>query len=421
MQHFRALPPRTVSSDEYSPFYYANDHFSAPVIDTPALSNDRLVKPDSPSKSTHVKKLIQPHSSTHVLDPTLSLRSYGTCLIIGRSGTGKSTFLKTMISTQTAKRKLFLVNVRADEQNEYRHLHRGGSEKVNAITLDTLEKLSQDSTLIVEDIISMKASQQAKLREAVNYTAHHKRCKLFCVTHTVFKTGVFALMPLFNYIVFTSSRANFPIIRQTLQQFSLGRTAIELCLAKILDTIEEHQRTAASNSIHLLFFFDCSTMSLGYSKEALTPGTCVSLGPLDGRVCETNSSLSRGADVSRQATAGSDNLGAQTISLDSPIHLFFPPGSSARSQALGIYRTIVTSSTARRYLNSNSLGFSFPSRDSKKVNRISLVDYIATAISESAIPSSSILALHRFLLKKTDLPISAVKNRRLRSHGLRSN
>ena len=103
-------------------------------------------------------------------------RAYGTCLVIGRSGTGKSTLLKHLVSRMPPRRLLYLVNVRADESEEYSRSHVGGASRVRHANLSGLKEVASHSTIIVEDIISMKNSEQVSLREGINYTAHHRSC-----------------------------------------------------------------------------------------------------------------------------------------------------------------------------------------------------------------------------------------------------
>ena len=413
MDYFQRLQPRAVSTDDYSHHFYAHDHFAAPLVETPRLALTRVKKSKSRSKVASPTSDFRPLNSFPHSDPALEQVSYGTCLIIGRSGTGKSTFLKEMVSRLPRGRKLYLVNVRSDELGEYEKIHPGGQSSVSTLSLATLDKMSSNSTLIVEDIISMKETQQTRLREAVNYTAHHKGCKIFCVTHTVFKTGVYALLPLFNYIILTSSPANAPIIRKIFQQFSIEKQDAADCLQRFQSAFRDHT-DAGRSPVSLLFFFDCTKMTIGFSGNGLTPSSCKSLGSIQQ------------SDATAPHYDSTLTLTASPKSSESIFERFFPPSSSSYSKAQGLFLTISSSAAAARYLNPSTLGFSFPSRNGASTLRlrVSLVDYIVTALSSAARPNKNIRALHRFLRQHCDLPSTVVVNRylnpssrRTRQHG----
>jgi len=409
MDFFERLQPRAVSTDDYSHHFYAHDHFAAPLVETPRLTLPR-VKPKAHSKNVSAGPSrasdFRPVNSFSNSDPALDQVSYGTCLIIGRSGTGKSTFLKEMVSRLPRGRKLYLVNVRSDEIAEYEKIHRGGQNSVSTLTLTTLDKMTSNSTLIVEDIIYMKEAQQTRLREAVNYTAHHKSCKIFCVTHTVFKTGVYALLPLFNYIILTSSPANAPIIRKIFQQFSIEKQDAANCLRRFQSAFRDHSATGRS-PVTLLFFFDCTKMTIGFSDEGLTPNSCKSLGSI--QQSDPTPPLAESTPVTSPTQIAAPETSGKLF------EHFFPPSSPSYSKAHGLFGTITSSSAATRYLNPSTLGFSFPSRDGSSAIRlrVSLIDYIVTALSVASRPNKKIRALHRFLLQRCDLPSTAVVNRYL--------
>jgi len=412
MESVEMLQPRATSSDEYSSFYYDHNPLSIPIIETPSV--DQVLHWATKGSHSKHKKTKKPPvvsfelpPSCQAADPSLERSQYGSVLIIGRSGTGKSSLLKQLVQRLPQDRSLYLVNVKSDEKETYERLHAGGSAKVTSLSLDSLGKIASRSMVIVEDIITMKEKEQAKLREAVNYTAHHKKCKLFCVTHTVFKTGIFSLMPLFHYIVFTSSPANGPVIKQTFAQFGISKTESENLVLQMEDKTRELQRSlnAQTDARSIMYFFDCTQMNVGYTSDSFRRERTFMLQPHEKTLDEKES-------LSALAT---------TKPRSELFEAFFPNNGAARA----ILQFILASKLASAHLDISNLTFAFPSRSPKKPSkRVSLVDYLTTALSASKKPAADVRLLHIFLSSRCHLPRSVIVNSKLQSlidiqHGIK--
>lgn len=401
MEHVEMLRPRAATIDEYSPFYYDHSPLSIREIDTPRITKSYTTSNLPSSLAASKKKLHQSLDtvdeyppSTISCDPSLERSQYGSVLIIGRSGTGKSSLLKQLVQRLPKAKHLYLINVKADEREAYEKIHAGGPEKVRSVALSNLRAISGRSMVIVEDIISMKEKEQTSLREAVNYTAHHKKCKLFCVTHTVFKTGIYSLMPLFHYIVFTSSPANGPILRQTFAQFGLPKQESE----NIVLSIDEKTRTLKQSLGKkrdprcIVYFFDCTHMVVGYTTDSFKREETTTLEPVD---------------ASKQSTT---TEARSSLNKNPLLEAFFPNSGPARA----ILQFIRASKTAQAHLDNSTLTFTFPSRTPRnQAKTVSLVDYIATALTATKVPSPSDRLLHHFLSVRCHLPQSVIANRRL--------
>lgn len=430
MQTAHRPEPRTASVDDYSRFYFASDHCTIPVVPTPRLPSgppQKRKKIDQQLDAQRTSETAEPAIS----DPSLENRSYGTCLLIGRSGTGKSTLLKHLVSRMPPRRLLYLVNVRSDECEEYSRNHRGGSSRVRQINLSGLREVASHSTIIIEDIISMKNSEQISLREGINYTAHHKSCKIFCVTHTVYKTGIFSMMPLFHYIIFTSSRANLPIIKQTLQRFSMTKEEVTSLLNLMDDTssasaIKEPNKDLRST----YFFFDCAKMVLGYSRDLLKAGHTTLLDkPSSSSSLSLSSSapLSKASPTARTQTVDTIKTSSTTEAADPSVLRHFGrffATARQRQTAEGLLKMILHSESARRQFNCGDLSFAFSLREApdklsrdtkKKQKKISAVDYAHVLLNPTAVPSEEQKVLHRFLRSRISLPSAAIANLTLRN------
>ena len=389
MEYFEPLKPRSAhhpsaATDEYSAFFYDSTHCTPTIIETPPAF--KILPRSGPKINSSRKNELASGSPLTDNDPSLSDSQYGSCLIIGRSGTGKSSLLKRLVRQMPSSRHLYLVNVRSDEKQQYEELHPGRAAKVKQTSIAGLESVMPNSTLIVEDIISMKEKEQRTLREVVNYTAHHKRCKVFCVTHTVYKTGVFTFMPLFHYIIFTCSPANAPIVRQVLSQFNPSKEELDESVRLVSEKARELR-----DALKSYFYFDCTKLALGWSANALSRGTCKPL--TDGP---------RSNDRSR---TDSDNSHA--------LDRFFPPADPERSAARGLYELIARSKACAKHLDKEGLCFVFPKEGSRQKVRVSLVDYLRAALTNSGPPEKDLRLLHRFLSTRCSLPRSVFKNKSL--------
>ena len=416
-------PTRTATSrDEYSPFFYSHNHFSSPLVSTPHAPAPPPKKQKLQTSGRHHRE----HSTVHHAgsqstgpDPTLASKEYGTCLIIGRSGTGKSTLLKNLVSNLGPRRHLYLVNVRADEASTYENLHPGGKTRVSATTLLNIPKSSPESTIFIEDIISMREKEQTQLREGINYTAHHRRCKIFCVTHTVYKTGVFSMMPLFHSIIFTSSPANAPVIRQALGLFGLEKEQVKR------DTFALTRHTAEWKKIHsgdprqIYFFFDCTALRLGYSDDNLRPGTARYLGTDDSGSGANNDDDDDANDKtgdSVDAKATRHRSLASSGSHEPSLFDCFFAGAKRNAKARGLYRILTAEESVSRHLREKDLCFEFVTRrGGDEKTTVSLVDYIDLLLHGSREPSKEQRALHAFVRARCRLPESAIANKHLRA------
>lgn len=154
------------------------------------------------------------------MHPSLISSKYGTCLIIGKTGSGKTTLVRRIIKRLRHANPTKIVYTLNVKSNEYRLTN---NNLVEDITFEQLNTVPKKAVIIVEDVISMTPFQAKALREAINYNAHHKRQKIYVITHHVYKTSIYQLIPYFNYVIFTSSQSNLPLIKIVFQYFSLSK------------------------------------------------------------------------------------------------------------------------------------------------------------------------------------------------------
>ena len=289
-----------------------------------------------------------------------------TIVLIFRSGTGKSHLLKALVSRLPSKTPVGLVNVRSDESCTYEKLHR----KIRSFKLESLNKVPKKSFLIVEDIVFMTGKQELGLRHCLNYDSHHKSIKLFCVSHTIHKTKIFSMLPLFHYIVFTSSKSNVPVLRFTLDYFKIDK--------EIRDRWLDFFAKADKQGVY--FVFDCTSINFFWSENYL-------------ETCRPVSS-----QVSRETESGdiSSSSGSPSNGRESTVKRFekFVEGHPNKSKARALF-----SVCARSHAKIDPYDFTvtFGAGTDGAVKKISVVDYILCLLSD--LPKAAI-ELDLFVLHK---------------------
>ena len=173
--------------------------------------------------------------------------------LICRAGTGKSWLLKKLIKRQclgskSRRKRVYLVNVDQAELQCYKKIE---NLKIFQISLNQLDEAKPNSLIVIEDIIHMNNAEEINLRKALNYNAHHKLQKIICISHMSQKTGIWACLSFFHYIIFTSDIANVTLIRPTFNYFKLEKNVINCWLKKYKELCKEG----------VYFFYDCRKMN----------------------------------------------------------------------------------------------------------------------------------------------------------------
>ena len=361
-----------------------------------------------------------------------------------RSATGKSTLLKQLVANTERKTNLYLVNVKGEETAFYEKKHL----KTQSTSFAGIKKIKRNSLVIVEDLISMKKEEEIELRNAVNYTVHHSQSKLFCVSHTITRTGIYSMVGLFSYIIFTGSASNIPVIRVCLRYFKIENEIV----TKWLSFIKKHSRRATSNW-DPYYFFDCTKMVFCSATNLLSMSGLKIIGDLhdynesdddddddgdeDDVDYEGNGNLSiaqrgrlRGGPSNQKLpVTSSDWLKTSSKEkrnkfalkkqrewearrkdlIKSNFAAFFH-GHQLQSQASAIFSIIADKFGATR-IDPADLSISFQKSNSKAKKKISTVDYVASLLLPEKKPPLDHLVLHNFVSKHCVIPISCIRNR----------
>ncbi len=318
-----------------------------------------------------------------------------------RSGTGKSSLLKKiLLQSKTTNHQLlvYCVNVGPVELAEYKDDL--GSKRVISLSFSQLSTTRPNSTIIFEDIIYLTPANEKTLRQCLNFDAHHKAQKVFCVTHSVQKTAVWSLLPFFHYLIFSNSPSNKPVIRTCLKTvFKMDASIVENWLVQFLALTKTNKE-----SKNCYFYFDTSLMKFYFTSDLLNSIT-------NSRQLSDTSTipdLSSGR-VDALAAQEKEKNELQKTFLESKFDKFTET-HLLRAQAAAVF-SILINCLNLSLVRDHDLTISFQSNLVRKTKRISLVDYILCLLDSAGNPpSQDLLVLHNYLKTFCNIPSIFVSN-----------
>lgn len=303
-----------------------------------------------------------------------------------RSGTGKSTLLKHLVkslSVSSSVKKLHLLNVGGAEKSVYAKYF--GSSRVKSLeTFENLSQTSRKALILVEDIISISKSDEQLLRQSLNYEAHHKQQKIFCVSHSIYKTSIWSLLSFFHFIIFTSSPSNVPVLRFTLNYFKVDKNQLGSWIKKFTEL--------GNNGQHgIYFYFDCLQMTFNVSEN--TAFTKLKL----------MGTLGTADTVGNLETSAAETLQLKFNQLVS--------GFELATQAASVFNIIVNC-IDRSLIRERDLTFAFKSvKPGLKEIRVSLVDYVTALLTTELHVSEPLKVFHTYAKSLCSVPQIFCKNK----------
>ena len=130
---------------------------------------------------------------------------------------------KPVVGKKTLFSRLYLLNV--DKKDAASYSKKYSYAKV--IDFEELPRTEKKACVVVEDIIHITKKEEVKLRNAINYQAHHKIQKIMCASHAIYKNQIYSLLAFFNFVIFTSALSNVPIIRNVFNYFKVEAEQIQ--------------------------------------------------------------------------------------------------------------------------------------------------------------------------------------------------
>lgn len=236
--------------------------------------------------------------------------------------------------------------------------------------------------MIVEDIINLTKEEEVIFRFFLNEHAHHKTLKMFCVGHTLYKTSLYGMLSLFNYILFTSTPTNIPLLKQTLAYFRLEK-----------DQISDYVEMFASHkSFGMYYYLDCQDMKMHHFMSVV---------PSRGETIPTTTSPDEELESNQKRR--------EKILLEKFGSFFedHPERVKAKSLLCILVRALPESIVRELDL---SVKFQYQGKD----RHISLIDYISLLLERrTCLTDSEQQVLHNYIKSKCRLPKYLVLNRML--------
>lgn len=313
-----------------------------------------------------------------------------------RSGTGKSTLLKKLVGLSNSDikggleniKQVYLLNVGGAEKKVYSKL---SDKDVHVLEgYDKLVHTKNRSLLLVEDIINMSKSEERLLRKTLNYDAHHKKQKVFCVSHSIHKTSIWSLLAFFHFIIFTSASSNIPVIRFTLNYFKIEKSQIDSWLSQF-------QILGRAGKFGIYFYFDCVKMTFNVANNTTFSNT---------KLLGTAGLAESASPAGKQDS--DPNLKTQLqVKFAAMIEAF-----AHKSQANAIFSMIVNCLNPT-LIREHDLSFAFKSLKTNREIRFSLVDYITVLLTPHCPVSRPLEAFHNYIQSICRLPLIFCVNKKM--------
>lgn len=316
---------------------------------------------------------------------------------MNRAGTGKSTLLKnivgeTCVKTDREQKKnsnklfsnLYLLNVDSKDSSNYKKTF----SYAKKIDFEELPKTEKRACVVVEDIIHITKKEEVKLRNAINYQAHHKIQKIICASHAIYKNQIYSLLAFFNFVIFTSAVSNVPTIRNVFNYFKVEADQVQKWL--------DEYKKIGKGRYGIYFYFDCEKMTFNVSMKMLfNELKCIGV---------------LGTNLVQDSEVKNNDIKFLQSRFEK-----FVANFPLKNEAASIF-SIIINCINPNFVRSHDLTIIFFVDKSKRAKKlISVVDYINFLLAEYEKPTPNLLALHRFVQSFCYIPKIFVRNAFLRA------
>jgi nucleoside-triphosphatase THEP1 len=309
------------------------------------------------------------------MNPSLVNSKFGSVLIIGKTGSGKTTLVRRILKRfwkDTPDKEVYTVNVKS---NEYKLQN---TSNIKDITFEQLNTVPKKSIIVVEDVISMTPFQAKALREAINFNAHHKRQRIFVISHHVYKTSIYQLIPYFNYVVFTASQSNLPLLKIVFQYFNIGKEQYNLANDFVLKNTLQHA--------YFIFAADTQQFVKADNIKSL----------LNNKFKNYNN-----VSVTEQTVDDLINRFNSFVSDSNPL----------KQDASTVFSILVNALPSLQNVNITDLTLRCQTTKGTNVN-ISLIDYVISLVKKKGSVSKHNLFLHSYFRKLCKIPKMFIVNKK---------
>lgn len=293
------------------------------------------------------------------------------------------------------------------------------------VELSAIDSVKKKSIIIVEDIISVSRKEEQQLRLCLNKFAHHKLQKYFFISHSVFKTTMFGMLPFFNYIIIIKSETNLKILKDILNYFRIDKSEFE-CLINNFNKICRQFPTQSTSqffffSTHLQKIFFCQNLDDSHGKAHVLLNQCTTT-TMARKLLSTASPTKQLTLKNRlnAKTSKNEKDGISSANNNQELHRqhlkdrfehltsFF----EKKDQALILFDLILPCLNETT-IRSSDLTVCFHTNN-KTIKRISLLNYITSLLDKSKKVSIDLKVLHHYLNSKCIIPLIFIENKNFR-------
>lgn len=278
-------------------------------------------------------------------------------------------------------------------------------------SLDSLSKLAKHKVIVVEDIISVSRKEEQLLRLCLNKYAHHKLQKYFFVSHSIFKTSMFGMVPFFNYIIIIKSETNLKNFKDILKYFRTEEKEFNQLVSNFLKICKQFP----DKDLNQFFFYSTNLQKMFFCQHWRTnPVKALNLDNLSPANHPTS------ADVSKRAKKNTERAREHQLTQHDQKHQqiserfeqltsFYPKKDQAK-----IIFSFILPCLEEKLIRLSDLTFKFESAKSKNI-RISLLDYVTNLLEEDSPIPIEHKVLHHYLKSKCVIPNIFVRNKHFKN------
>jgi len=138
---------------------------------------------------------------------------HSTYLLVGRSNTGKSSLLKSLLKPfKEYQKPIYILNNRSRKKSPY-----------IPIAWSQLGQVDH-AALIVEDVVQATTQQYRQLGELLSVSVHHKRINpVLIVVHSILKQNIWSLVAFFTRIYITACPGNIGSLEYLLTKYGFTK------------------------------------------------------------------------------------------------------------------------------------------------------------------------------------------------------
>lgn len=375
-------------------------------------------------------------TSNYPRSPTLLNCSFGTCLLLGkyvvflyaffnpliifcivfkpiyfrfRSGSGKTTLTKTILNEhcKRLKKPIFqLVNTKISDYADCLPADNNNRLLQSFSDFSDIKYTVSNCIFVIEDIIHVDKQSEQLLRKCLNYFSHHKKQKYFFLSHSIYKTSLYSMVPFFNFIVFTTDSSNESVLRDVLRYFRLDKTTVQhLCHG--FNQYASNQQIAQNNNFKACFYLDLRDRSFYYTSNIFILQNSIRLSK-HGIVYNTKTNEESATPFSTGVQVSPRKIIQQRF------HAIVRNLSSRRD--LKTIFSIILPCLNIANIRLNDLTYAFRSTTSQqKIIRISIIDYLQQLINPEGSISKDIIVLHHYISSQCKIPQMYIRNKFLQS------